>query len=492
MTGGDALKALSLRLVALVVALTLGFALIEFAFIGRLEYNFDEAYYLLWSRDLAWGYLDHPPGVAAWIRASTTLFGNSEFGVRALGVGVNALATGLIGVVAARLFNSARVGVFAALAWATIPVSAGAIVATPDAPLTIGSALALAGLVEVWRGRALGWAGVGVALGLALLAKFTALFLGAGVALAMIVVPSLRRWWRSPLPYLAAFVAFAIAAPFVAWNATHGWATFAKQFARVPAEHFEPHFVAEFVSSQFALANPLFALATVAWLVGAARRREAVVGRDAEARRLLLAYVAPALAYFLLHALHQRVEGNWTAPLYPAFAILVGAAAVEGARWMRRTIRIGFGVGAAAMALMFVHLATFWPMFGPADPLSRVDGWRALAAQVDARARAEGAAYVFVHNYALASELKVYGAAEPPKIEAEEPERWTFAAEPELKLFRGRGLAIGDAGRDFATALGFRFRQVEFLGRLTRRAGGVEVTDYELYRVSGPFDDDPR
>ncbi len=37
--------------------------------IAHIELTFDEAYYTLWSRSLAWGYLDHPPMVAAWIRA---------------------------------------------------------------------------------------------------------------------------------------------------------------------------------------------------------------------------------------------------------------------------------------------------------------------------------------------------------------------------------------------------------------------------------------
>ena len=33
----------------------------------------DEAYYWIWSRHLQTGYFDHPPMVAVWIRAGTTL-----------------------------------------------------------------------------------------------------------------------------------------------------------------------------------------------------------------------------------------------------------------------------------------------------------------------------------------------------------------------------------------------------------------------------------
>ncbi len=245
------------RVLGVAIGLGLASALAVFFLIGRVELTFDEAYYTLWSRSLAFGYLDHPPMVALWIRASTALFGGSEFGVRALGAGLFALAPILIGYSAARLFGSVRVGVFAALAWLTMPLTAGAALATPDAPLTLFSLIALAGLIEVFRGRAVGWAPVGVGLGLALESKFTALFLGAGVVAAMSAVPSLRAQWRKPWPYLAAIVAAVMFAPFVAWNATHDWMTFAKQFGRVPARQFQPRYLLEFLGAQVRSRQPL-------------------------------------------------------------------------------------------------------------------------------------------------------------------------------------------------------------------------------------------
>ena len=45
----------------------------------------DEAYYWVWSRALAPGYLDHPPMVALMIRAGTALAGENPLGVRLLG-----------------------------------------------------------------------------------------------------------------------------------------------------------------------------------------------------------------------------------------------------------------------------------------------------------------------------------------------------------------------------------------------------------------------
>src|SRR6478609_4426730 len=46
----------------------------------------DEAYYALWSRAWSWGYHDHPPMVALFIRAGTALWGEVPVAVRLLAI----------------------------------------------------------------------------------------------------------------------------------------------------------------------------------------------------------------------------------------------------------------------------------------------------------------------------------------------------------------------------------------------------------------------
>ena len=62
------------------------FFIVIFLIINLLQSNFtslleDEAYYWVWSKDLAWGYFDHPPLVALWVKISSFFF-NDELGVR--------------------------------------------------------------------------------------------------------------------------------------------------------------------------------------------------------------------------------------------------------------------------------------------------------------------------------------------------------------------------------------------------------------------------
>ena len=80
--------------------------------------------------------------------------------------------------------------------------------------------------------------------------------------------------------------------------------------------------------------------------------------------RLLLATCVPALVYFAVHALHDRVQGNWPAPLYPAFCLIAGRGAtlVRGLRW---TPCAAAAAGLALTVSVYLHLAFAWPDFGP-------------------------------------------------------------------------------------------------------------------------------
>ena len=463
----------------------------------RLELTFDEAYYTLWSRSLSFGYLDHPPMVALLIRVSTSLFGAGEFGVRALSLLLVGAMPALIAFIAWRLFGSAEKAALAALMWIAMPlVAIGAVFVTPDAPLVVFWTLGLAALVELWRtGRRRWLIAMGLALGLALQSKFTAAFFAAGAVLALVATPSLRRWLVSPALFAGLAVALVIFAPFVAWNAEHGWATFAKQLGRAPPHGFTPYYLAEFLVAQIGLMNPLVFAALIP-AVAAVPWRAPVAARSAgEARRILACTIAPAAVYFLLHSLHDRVQGNWLAPLYPAAAILVADWVAEA----RRGNAAGFAgaiakaapwaapVGLVVAALTFAETMTGAVPLGPANPLARLEGFRALARELDARAHADDAPYVLTQGYALTSLMTYYGDPGIAVVQPQQRMRWIFEPRPREPMFAAPGLALGEPGRHFDLILGLRFRKVEPAGLLERRAAGGTLETYELYRVSDPY-----
>ena len=450
-----------MRFFALAAALAL--ALMQGLAAAHVELTFDEAYYAMWARWPQAGYYDHPPLVAWTIAASQRLFGGGEFGVRALFWLAGASLPALVFWIARRLYDEAT-GAAAALILIGAPMLAGAPLATPDTPLAFFWTLALTGLVEVWRGRESAWAVVGLAVGAADLAKMTAGFLALGIALALAMTPSLRRQFRRPGPWGAAALALIVVSPFLYWNGTHGFATFVKQGGRLEAHGFAPRYLGEFIGVQVLLFNPLTAAAAI---YGLSRRRAA----PSEPTRLLLAIAVPALGYFALHALHDRVQGNWPAPLYPALAILA-ARALRPTIWPAWAAASGLAVVAAA----YLHLATAWPNFGPQDPSLRIGGWRELAAQASAQAKARGDNYILAEGYAATALLTFYGSG-PPVIEDGEPQRWGFRPPVDTQ---GPGLVFArepcreSARPTCATAKTLR-----------RQVGGVELEGYTLSPVGG-------
>jgi hypothetical protein len=464
---------------------------------GRLELSFDEAYYTLWSRSLSFGYLDHPPMVALLIRVSTSLFGGSELGVRALSLVVVGAMPALVAFIAWRLFGSAEKAALAALMWIGMPlVSIGAVFVTPDAPLVVFWTLGLAALVELWRTGERRWLiALGLALGLALQSKFTAAFFAAGVALALVATSSLRRWLTSSALLTGLAVALVIFAPFVVWNGAHGWATFAKQLGRAPPNGFAPYYLAEFLVAQIGLMNPLIVVALVPALAAIPWRASISPRSPDEARRILACTIAPAAVYFLLHSLHDRVQGNWLAPLYPAAAILAADWVAEsrraaGSRFAAAIAKAALWaapIGLVVAALTFAEALTGAVPLGPANPLARLEGFRGLARDLDAEARGEKAAYVLTQGYALTSLMTYYGDPAIPVVQPEQRMRWIFEAQPPESLFTAPGLALGESGRHFDLILKMRFRAVEPAGLLQRRQAGGTLEAYELYRVADPY-----
>ena len=70
---------------------------------GAAGLSHDEAYYWQWSRQLDWGYYDHPPMVAYLIFAGRALLGESELAVRFWSVALGVAGLWLIASMARRL-----------------------------------------------------------------------------------------------------------------------------------------------------------------------------------------------------------------------------------------------------------------------------------------------------------------------------------------------------------------------------------------------------
>ncbi len=440
----------------------------------------DEAYYWVWSRALAGGYLDHPPMVALWIRAGSALLGQSALGVRLLAPLSAALGTLLLADAARVLLPTTRgAGLRAgALLNATLLFGAGAVTMTPDTPLLFfwtamlwAMARLVAGGADTW------WLLAGLAGGLALDSKYTALLAFIGVGLWLLAVPAARPWLRRWQPWAGLALALLAFAPVLAWNAAHGFVSFAKQGSRTgvwqPAAAL--HHLGELLAGQAGLATPLIFLLCLAGLLAAGQRG----GRGDPGAALLLAFSLPVALVFVEHALGDRVQANWPAILYPAAAIAAAALTDAGcaAPLWRRLLPPALALGLAMTAIVYAQ-AAFAPLALPPrlDPtLRQLGGWPMLARQI----AADDPAFVVVENYGLAAELAWLLPPEIAVIGA--GPRWAYFALPDARAgIAGRGGLFVSIG-DNLPATGWEPAIPR--GIVLRRRNGVLAASYRLYAV---------
>jgi len=433
-------------------------------------------------------YFDHPPMAGWMIAAGRWIAGDNPLGIR-----LAAPLTFLIGPfvlwrTAAILFdrNIAEWATWTALAMPLLAV--GGVVITPDTPSVLFWGLAAWAVAELHVSRnAHWWLAVGIFSGLGLLSKYTNLFVGVGIALWVAALPANWRWLRCWQIWVGALLAFALALPVVVWNYQHEWASFIKQFGRVvPSNGATSHYLLEFAGAYLGLASPLIAIASLwgLWLA----LRAAVVARS-QSRAMLAALIVPLLLYLLLHAVHERAQPNWAAPLYPTLAICAAIALAAVADAGRRQLLhyASLGIGFLFCGLIYAH-AVKPIVHGPGigDPTSQMRGWTQLAADVERLRLLHGARWIATSNYATTGQLAFQFRSGPQVVQLTERLRYAHLPPVDETVLRSPAIYVELERRQEPAMLRGRFRSVTELGKLARTYGDTSIATYVVYRVADP------
>ncbi len=209
-------------------ALLLGLAAaklgLQFYPIRQYGYFRDELYYLASTRHLSWGYVEHPP-LSIWILSlQRALFGDGLVALRVLPAFAGAAKVVAIALLARSLGGGTLAMAVAGVAALCAPEYLGTdhlySMNTWDQLVWVLAAWALVGTLR--RPSTRKWILFGVLLGLGLLNKISVLWLGAGILAGMVLTPQ-RRLLRTRGPYLAGALAAVLFAPYLVWQAAHGW-----------------------------------------------------------------------------------------------------------------------------------------------------------------------------------------------------------------------------------------------------------------------------
>jgi 4-amino-4-deoxy-L-arabinose transferase-like glycosyltransferase/membrane-associated phospholipid phosphatase len=358
---------------------------------GTIELEKDEAYQWLWSKHPALSYYSKPPGIALIQFASTSLWGDTEFGVRFC----SPLFAAILSVMVLRFFArevSARAGFWLLLIVTAAPLlGIGTILLTTDPPMVLCWMWAL---VAGWHaaqpdGKTRDWLVVGLAMGLGFLCKYTAACQIVCWAIFFALWPAARVHLRRPGPWLALLIFLVGTTPVIIWNAQHGWITVHHVAGNAGlGSPWKPtlRFFGDFLFVEAGLLNPVFFVGAL-WAMFAfwKQRRE---------RPLWLYFFcmgAPVFFGYWLWSFHSRILPNWIAPaVVPMFCLMVAywdERRLAGSRLVKPFLAIGLTLGFFAVAVMhqsnFIGKITGQLLPGEKDLTRRVRAWQPTAALIE-------------------------------------------------------------------------------------------------------------
>jgi hypothetical protein len=481
-----------LAVAAVIAAMTA----LRIVYASVMELRTDEAYYWTWSKESALSFLDHPPMIAWFIRFGTSIFGDTNLGVRFAGILAMLATQLLLADIVRRVTHDFRSVVLALL----MPEAAlyyGLLMAkvSPDValiPFAVAMLWALVRLTESNDAR--WWLAAGLFAGLALLSKFTAVMLVPAVLAFMLVPGWRRRWLQNPYPWAAALIAVAVFVPVLIWNAGHDWASFKFQSVRATATHpLSLRTFGEFIGLQFGLVGFILlpvVLSGVALTAWRGYRRG-----DAVAILLSTAVIVP-FGYFFWKSLSLRVGDTWPMFLWPAgFA----AAAINitmlprenfpawivqsTIRWADAAVITGI---AFVVGVFLYYVVVPWNFIGRSDPVGGEAGYEQVVERAKAELQKTGASWIATTDYRTYSMLRWYFNGRVPVIQINERGRFVGFRDPGMDLIKGHtGLYVGREPDHTSPIWASTTAVREPLERVDRVWRGMVMDTYALEKLTG-------
>lgn len=175
----------------------------------------DEAYYWVYSKFLDWGYFDHPPFVALFVKAGDLLFHN-ELGLRLMTVISHVCALYILWLIVKKY--GVNIQLYIILISSILLFHVYAFITTPDAPLFLFSVLFLYVYQRYLQEDKLKWALLlGIICAGLLLSKYH------GILLIFFVLISNFKLFTRKSFYLTIILACVLFAPHIYWQYLNGY-----------------------------------------------------------------------------------------------------------------------------------------------------------------------------------------------------------------------------------------------------------------------------
>lgn len=395
-----------LFIILLVKAVFIGFVI----FYSGIGLSPDEAQYWTWSQALSWGYYSKPPGIAWLIAFGTSIFGNTEWGVRfgaeligfALALGVYALSRACKG--------KEETAFLAALVMALTPLGfASSFFATTDGPMVLFWTMASFCLLRsLSAGSPPNYLLLGTIIACGALFKWPIYLFWVALILAL----SFYRFLRQRQLVFGVLLSLLGLFPSFIWNSEHDWVTFRHVFSTVkgaPTENSTGNSnFWDFIGAQAGLISPVIFILMLVSIYYLVKQRQTISPQyryGAYSCFLILGGLALASAI-------KKIQGNWGVFAYPTGFTFIAWVMTEKYESGKRWLKIGLGV--SVVLLIGILSITKLQEAGIAipyklNPFRHTVGWKNLGPILTEAGFDPKQHFLFSDKYQTTSILSFYG-----------------------------------------------------------------------------------
>lgn len=364
----------------------IGWGLLSIIQAANTELFDDEAYYWVYSRFLDWGYFDHPPMIAALIKAGYAIFHN-ELGVRILIIALNTATIFLI----QQLTYKKDDRLFYAVALSIAVAQVGGILAAPDIPLLFFVVLFFYQYQRFLRNtNVINSVLLGIVMACMLYSKYH------GVLVIVFTLLSNLKLFTNRYTYLAGLVCLLLFAPHLYWQYTHGFPSIQYHLLERNASNYRFTFTTEYILGQIAFAGPV-----IGWFLLLVAFRYRPVSDQERAMKYTL---AGTYFVFLISTYKGRVEANWTIPAFISLMVLSHQYLVKNyhlQKWIYRSLPI-------SLLLVLALRLYIMSWFPPVSWIKRNEFHGNREWATDMQQKAGGLPIVFINTYQRASKYWFY------------------------------------------------------------------------------------
>jgi hypothetical protein len=344
------------------------------------ELAHDEAYYWIFSKNLDWGYFDHPPFVAVIIRLFSFL-PRSEYSVR---IGFIFLQFGTL----LTLLSLSHFKKMGSLLFFSFPLASfSGLLALPDMPLLFMTAIYCKFLKKyLEKDTILNGIILAPVIALLLYAKYHGILL---VFFTILAVPGLLK---KKSFYVTTFVALVLFFPHIWWQYNHDFSTLRYHFLERPSSTFSFGRIVEYLSLQLFLAG-LF-VGPIVWY-------EVIKKQSLNSFDRCMKFISiGTIFFFLISSFSKRIEANWTIFLTIPLIYLSSSSLLWQKKLFYRFLLLSLFIVIGARLLF-----AFPPEKLGVKRLKEFHGWSSWARNVSNICGNEA---ILANSYQIASKLSFY------------------------------------------------------------------------------------